>query len=480
MMNNLGAKKIAFGAGLFGLVLSILLGYIGLFISPLVPIALFLLFILIVRTDLYILITVFMVPLSIPLEDIGAGIGMSLPTEPMIAILMVFTCLKLAGGYTFDIKFIKHPLTLIILANFLWMAVSTFFSAIPANSIKYLIIRFMYIITCYFLIGHLFKNPTFIIRLFFALLLSTFILVLYTNIRHASEGFVRTHSYFISQPFFMDHGIYAAAVSFVFAVSLFFIINGFSLGLSRFQRILLIFVFFFITMGLVFSFTRAAWVSLVGTFGFYAIMRLKIKFAHLVLFGGLAIFYVVGNWEQLSFSLEGNKKGSDDNIEVHVKSISNISTDPSNMERVNRWNCAMEMFKERPITGFGPATYTQIYGSYQKTADLTIISTFSGDLGNAHSEYFAALSETGLPGLLTWLGIIILSIFYAMKLFATFTAQGNKKYATLLLMAFLGLMTYYLHSFLNNYSEFDKIAVMFWSFLAIITRLSVDKETLKV
>ena len=47
--------------------------------------------------------------------------------------------------------------------------------------------------------------------------------------------------------------------------------------------------------------------------------------------------------------LSRNKQGSDDDIEDHVSSITNVSTDPSNLERLNRWNCAYRMFQERPI-----------------------------------------------------------------------------------------------------------------------------------
>ena len=470
------SKLWVYGFGALGLLVSLALSYIGLYISPLVPIGLFVLFILIVRTDVFLILVTFLVPLSIPLTDIAGAIGGSLPTEPLIAILMVFTVFKIMAGYTFDWSFVKHPLSLIILGGLIWMMVSTFFSAIPMNSIKFTVIRFMYVLTFYFLLGHLFKNEKKIMWYLWALLASTTFLVIYTTFRHAGEGFVRTHSYYISEPFFMDHGIYAAAVAFLFPVALFFISKGYSLKISRFWRIAVVFMFFFIIMGLVFSFTRAAWVSIAGAMGFYALLKLRVKFYHLLIVLVLGSGYIIASWEALSFQLEGNTKGSDDDIAVHVKSISNIKTDPSNMERVNRWSCAIEMFKERPLVGFGPGTYTQIYGSYQKTSELTIISTFTGDLGNVHSEYFAALSEMGLLGLVFWVLMIAAAIYYGMDLFYK---SDNPKHRTLVVIAMLGLLTYFIHAFLNNYSEFDKIAVPMWGFLAIITRLSVTHQNQK-
>jgi putative inorganic carbon (HCO3(-)) transporter len=42
-----------------------------------------------------------------------------------------------------------------------------------------------------------------------------------------------------------------------------------------------------------------------------------------------------------------------------------------------------------------------------------------------------------------------------------------------LLMAMLGLITYYVHAFLNNYSQYDKIAVPLWAFTAVVTALDL-------
>ena len=36
----------------------------------------------------------------------------------------------------------------------------------------------------------------------------------------------------------------------------------------------------------------------------------------------------------------------------------NVSTDASNLERINRWNCAIRMYAERPFLGHGPGTCT--------------------------------------------------------------------------------------------------------------------------
>jgi hypothetical protein len=44
------------------------------------------------------------------------------------------------------------------------------------------------------------------------------------------------------------------------------------------------------------------------------------------------------------------------------------------------------------------------------------------------------------------------------------------KYLGLVLVS--GLVTYYVHAFLNNYSEFDKLAVPMWGFMAALMALN--------
>ena len=93
-------------------------------------------------------------------------------------------------------------------------------------------------------------------------------------------------------------------------------------------------------------------------------------------------------------------------FEEKIQSAANVTTDASNLERINRWDCAYQMFKKKPVLGFGPGTYAFEYAPFQDPENLTIISTNFGDMGNAHSEYLSALSESGIIGLLLFISIV--------------------------------------------------------------------------
>ena len=162
---------------------------------------------------------------------------------------------------------------------------------------------------------------------------------------------------------------------------------------------------------------------------------------------------------------EQNQAVSSDDFTEHVSSISNVSSDASNMERINRWNSAIRMFEERPFFGWGPGTYMFLYAPYQKPWEKTIISTNAGDLGNAHSEYIGPLAESGVFGLLTVLFLFGSIIYYGFRIYHQ-TPEGTSK--ELVLMAILGLITYFTHGVLNNFLDMDKASAPVWGFTALI------------
>ena len=154
----------------------------------------------------------------------------------------------------------------------------------------------------------------------------------------------------------------------------------------------------------------------------------------------------------------------------HVKSISNVATDASNMERLNRWSCAWRMFKEKPVFGWGPGTYMFKYAPLQLEREKTEISTNAATLGNAHSEYIGPLAESGFLGTISFLAIVLTTLFTGLRNWVR-TRDRATKILSLSLM--LGLITYYLHGLLNNFLDTDKASVLFWGFTAALVAINV-------
>jgi O-antigen ligase len=171
--------------------------------------------------------------------------------------------------------------------------------------------------------------------------------------------------------------------------------------------------------------------------------------------------------------LERNNTESSANLAEHVSSMSNISSDASNLERLNRWSCALRMFADKPVFGYGPGTYMFQYAPYQLTGDRTIISTNSANGGNAHSEYLGPMAESGLFGPISVLMLIFVVVYSGIH---TYSRTNDKRLKTLVMGALLGLMTYYIHGIMNNFLDTDKLSVPFWGFTAIIVAIDIQSR----
>lgn len=434
-----------------------------------IPPALAFFWFLIAYTKQVVYFLVFSAPLSIPVNDIGGGFGMSFPDEPIIILIFLGLILKFANGATFDKRFVFNGLSVLIVIDLLWNLATSMNSSMPMVSFKFLLSRTWYVVIFYFLLGNFFLQIEAIRK--YIWLLSTAIcgLAIFTIFEHAKGGFTRGFAYAASQPFVPDHGMYAAIVAFVIPTLFVFAVYGHAFQQSTLKRVIAFGMVLLLTVAVILSFTRAAWLSLIAAAALIIAIKIGIRFRTIILMVIVAIGVYFAMETDIQTQLSRNKQGSDDDIEEHVSSISNVSTDPSNLERLNRWRCASRMFDERPIMGWGPGTYVFQYAPFQVSSELTIISTHAGDLGNVHSEYLRPLAETGLPGALIWLGLVLGTIYLGFRVYRKAKSK-EVKYLALALVS--GISTYFFHAFLNNYSEFDKLAVPMWGFMAALTALN--------
>lgn len=435
----------------------------------LLPAVLLVVWAMVASLERLLLFIAFATPLSINLEELElGGIGVSLPTEPLMVGVMLLFLLKLAmeRGVVAP-RVWRHPITVLIIAQLVWMAVTIVPSSMPVVSLKAFTAQLWFITTMYFVATRLFENPRSMHGFMWAFLGGLAIVVLYTLIHHAQYDFAHDPGHWVMSPFFKDHTSYGAVIAFFLP----FVVAAVGMpGYTRTRKGAAALLLLLLLAGLVFSYTRAAWLSLLGALGLFVVMRLRIPvwvLALLLVTGG-GLYWA--NQEQITIALERNREESSDDLGEHVRSISNISSDASNLERINRWNSALRMWKERPVFGWGPGTYMFQYAPYQASSDRTIISTNFGVQGNAHSEYLGPLSEQGLPGMLLMLALVVVTVLVAMRLYARMPDGADRR---LLAAAFLGLTTYYLHGALNNFLDIDKAAVPFWAFTAMIVLLDL-------
>ena len=409
---------------------------------------------------------VVMTPLSINLEDLElGGIGMYLPTEPLMFGVMILFFLKLIHKPVIEKRVLLHPVSLAIIFNLIWLLITSVTSEMPVVSFKFLLARLWFVTCFYFIAILLFKNYKNYSPYFLSYFTPLSFVIVYSVIRLASYGFEEQPSHWVMEPFFKDHTSYGAILAMYFPI-LFIYTN------KRFPfhyRVLTYLLIIIYVVGIILSYTRAAWVSLILAAGLFIIYKYKIKLKLIAIVGLISVLFILFSWNSILMELERNNQDSSANLSEHVESISNVSTDASNLERLNRWSCAWRMFKERPVFGWGPGTYVFQYAPFQLSSEQTVISTNAGKLGNAHSEYIGPLAESGLIGTLSFIAIIIV-VFYRGSLLYHKLPKGELK--QLILFTLLGLFTYVVHGMLNNYLDTDKASVPFWGFIALI--VSVD------
>jgi O-antigen ligase len=407
-------------------------------------------------------------PLSVNLTDLTGGSGLSLPTEPMLVLITGLVMIKMFFFGEFDKRLIQHPISIAIYVYLVWMLFTVITSQLPFVSIKQWITRIWFIVPYYFFLGHLFlRNPKNTIRFLWIFLVPLIIACCYTIIIHSQYGFTKKTATWVMFPLFKEHTSYGAVLALFYPAAIYLAFRKTSWGLKAIASLLLV----ILTMALVLSYTRAAWLSLVGAGLVYLIYLFRMPKSLVWTLIGIIGVITALNFSLISSKFERNTTDSSDDLNEHVASVTNVSTDASNLERINRWKCALRMFEERPLLGHGPGTYMFLYAPYQKPSEKTIISTNGGNRGNAHSEYLGPLAESGILGLVTFLGLIISVIVVSIK---TYQRLDERWVRGILRLAFLGLITYYLHGFLNNFLDMDKASAPFWGFTAIIASLSIN------
>ena len=447
------------------------------FMAMLLPVVLAILLLAIFAADRILWLVVLLTPLSIPLSMLMPWLtfDMFIPTEPLLVGVLLLFFLKIVSERRIHPALMRHRVTITILIYLFWILVTSLTSTMPVVSLKFLMVKIWFIVGFYILGVQLFENKSNIPKFVWLYTISLLVVIAYTISRHMGYGLTdQQAAHFVMNPFYKDHTSYGAALAMFIPFLAVFSFNRFSQPFAKWtaRGVLAVLIIAFIL-----SYTRAAWLSLSVAIFVWVMIRLQIRFRTLVITTLSILALVLVFQRQILAYLERNDEESSSDLIEHFSSISNITSDASNLERINRWLCAIRMFRDRPVFGFGPGTYMFKYAPYQLTRDRTIISTNAGDAGNAHSEYLGPLAESGLFGMISMLLLVITVMYTAFK---TYKRLKDPQHKAWLVGAIIGLITYYGHGLMNNFLDTDKASVPFWGFTAMIVALDLfSRENLK-
>ena len=441
----------------------------GGFLMALIPLALLVVWLFYVRFETGLLLMALLTPFAVNVALLP-GTELSMPVEPMMILFTLMFFFRVLVARNYDLRILRHPVSLLLLASLAWWVVTSCTSRLPLVSFKYLLARLWFVVPFYFAAVQIFRNHTRIRQFYWAYAIGLGIVILIATSKTLGNFSDLQTLHRVMRPFYNDHTAYGCAIALLLPASVHVI---FSHSHRGWRRVLTLLLVAGLCVGLFFSYCRAAWISVLAAIGVYVLIRMGMKVKWMVLlFGlGVGVFFIYQN--DVLYKLGKNKQDSSYDLAGQVKSISNISTDASNLERLNRWASAVRLWKESPIVGVGPGTYQFLYASYQKSYQLSVISTNAGNLGNAHSEYIGPMTEQGLPGVLLVAALFLATFATGVRVYRT---AKDPAVARTTLAFTLSLLTYYVHGVFNNFLDTDKLSVPFWAFTAAVVALDLYSE----
>lgn len=145
-----------------------------------------------------------------------------------------------------------------------------------------------------------------------------------------------------------------------------------------------------------------------------------------------------------------------------LKSITNPK-DSDNIFRLKIWEISTKMSADYPVLGVGPGNwklklgdYVHDYGFNEKQINWT----------RPHNDFLWILTEKGYPGLFAYLGILIISIIYTLRVF---TKSGNKNDQILSLLLLSGIVGYSVIAFFDFPGERIDHQVFLGIYIGIIS-----------
>ncbi len=420
------------------------------------------------KTYLFYLLLVCLIPLSVDIGIVGEA-QVNSPSEvmilPLLAVLMLF---HRDYGKTLK-QTITHPISILLAMDIFWQLIVTLTSSHMDISFKRWVIHTIFIVGFFTTITIL-KDPKRLLKVWMAYVVGLVPVMLITFDNFRIQEFNPRTVFSISKPFFPDHTVYGACLAFIIPLLILCCMHWRKLNWKSWQLVGL-FVVSLVAIGSEFiALSRAAILSLAIAlvFGLFLHWKMRFKTLLLGLVGiGILVFAVQG--QIYEYFEETDAVSNDGKVSNHLTSVTNIQTDASNLERVNRWVCAVRMFEDRPILGYGPGTYQFEYNKFQTTEFKTHISSNKGEKGNAHSEYLTYLSEKGLLGGIIFLLIVFGAIYFGMK---NHELLKDPLLRLLNLGVLLGLITYFFHGIFNSFMDQSKMAFLYFTGLGTLVWLS--------
>lgn len=405
-----------------------------------------------------------MIPLGTEIELPG-GVGTDLPTEPIAVGLTGWLILHAAHYWPrYESRTFLHPVALLLYLHVAWILVASGFSTLPLISLKFSLAKLWYIGAFFLLPLLLLRTPGRVALFAHCVFWPLLFVAVQTLLRHAGYGFSFADQFRTMSPFMRNHVSYAGCLA-TFTPWLGFLI-WYRRHRGRSYRWMLYLILPVWTAAIFFSYTRAAYIALFLAGGAYLLIRyrmLRPAVALGFLLAAAVAVYFVYDHQYLEYAPNYDTTIAHqefDNLISATYKLEDIST----MERFYRWVAGGNMVPYRPVTGFGPGSFVELYEGYTNNNFQTYVSD-NQDRSGIHNYFLMTLVEQGYPGLLL-LVVFLFAIFYWGQ--SLYLGQTDPAARAAVVAGLLSVTVVVAFSIINDLLETDKVGSLFFISTALI------------
>ena len=400
------------------------------------------------------------------------GFGTDLPTEPlMVGLMFIYLLYTLKQGRQIDTRFLKHPITLLVLLHLGWILITTITSSLLLVSVKFLLAKTWYLVVFFFLAGRILKSERDYKIFFWYFFIPLMFTVFVTIVRHSSYNFSFADVYRVLHPFYRNHVAYAGIMAAFYPIIF--------LAIGWYKRFswkwwILVGSATILIPAIYLSYTRAAYVAIFISGLTYFLFKFRlIRFVLAIALIAVIVLttYLVQHNKYLDYAPNFEKTITHKNFDNLIEATYNFE-DISTMERVHRWVAGARMFADQPLLGYGPGNFVNFYRPYTVTGFQTYVSDNEENSG-IHSYYLMTLVEQGIVGLLIFL---ILSCYMLIKGEQIYHQAKSKQDKRLVMMALLPIIVIDAFLIINDTLETDKVGPLFFIALAVLVNLDLKNQ----
>lgn len=393
----------------------------------------------------------------------SSSLATDLPTEPLIVGLMLVYLLQvLLNPQRINGLFWKHPIAVLLLFHFIWIGYTSVVSYDIGVSIKYSLAKFWYIITFFFLTGHVLKDDKDIKKIFWLIAVPLALATAKVVAHHYTLNFGFKEINNATFPFFRNHVNYAAILA-LFVPIVWFMRHWYPIFSKKW--LIVVGILGILLVGVAFAYTRAAYVALIMATGAYWVIRFKLVRwallgASLILIG--AFVHMVSNNKFIDYA-PSERTIAHEGFGDIVSATSKLE-DVSTMERYYRWIAGVRMSRKAVLTGYGPGNFYNFYKGYTLNKFETYVSD-NPERSGIHNYYLMTLVEQGIIGLLIFVGLSFFVLIKGEQIYHECKTELRKGIVMSVLLSLIIIDAFLL---INDMIETDKVGSFFFFYMAVL------------